>query len=153
MPPAGCRSSLCTVSPKKRLKGPRQRRFRRIKLMADYTAFPLWGIPDEGRWGGGMLSPGSVPISDELVERLWSWAAIYDRLPEANFQWPSQAALTAFVDEGRRLCTLLRQELGPEYTVVYFDEATHRLEDPTNLLPAQRSQRTKPRIRKSRNSK
>ncbi|MFC7546258.1 hypothetical protein [Plantactinospora sp. GCM10030261] len=109
-------------------RGPRQRRFRRIKLMTDYTAFPLWGIADEGRWGGGMLSPAALPISAELVDRLWRWAAVYDQLPENNFQWPSAEVEAEFHAEGRRLHGLLRDELGPEYEVWYFDEATGGVE-------------------------
>jgi hypothetical protein len=96
--------------------------------MTDYTAFPLWGIPDEGRRGGGMLSPGSLPISQSLEEQLESWAATYDRLLETEFEWPSEAALTEFVGEGRRLWSLLQQELGPDYTIVYFNEATQQTE-------------------------
>ncbi|WP_210833917.1 hypothetical protein [Micromonospora sp. C31] len=96
--------------------------------MTDYTAFPLWGIPDEGRWGGGMLSPGSLPISQSLKEQLQSWADTYDRLPETGFEWPSEAALTQFVEEGRRLWRLLQRELGPDYTIVYFNEATQQIE-------------------------
>jgi len=97
--------------------------------MADYGAFPLWAVPDEGRspadhfWAGG-LSPGDLPLSASLIAELQGWAEMHDRLLGPTFEWPSEQARVAFVAEGRRLLVRVREELGSDYEVVYFDETT-----------------------------
>ena len=95
--------------------------------MADYGAFPLWAVPEEGRslsdpfWFGG-LSPDQLPLSAPLTADLYEWAETHDRLLGPMFEWPSEQAKSAFVAEGRRLLVRVREELGPSYEVVYFDE-------------------------------
>ncbi len=99
--------------------------------MADYGAFPLWAVPDgpisaDDVWVGG-LGPDELPLSASLVAELRGWAATHDRLLGPAFAWPSEHAKVAFAEEGRRLLALVRDELGPEYEVVYFDEVTGRV--------------------------
>jgi hypothetical protein len=102
--------------------------------MADYGAFPLWAVPDDGSvsaddfWVGG-LAPDELPLSASLVAQLQGWVDRHDRLLGPRFEWPSEQAKVAFVEEGRRLLGLVRDELGSGYEVVYFDEITGRVED------------------------
>lgn len=102
--------------------------------MADYGAFPLWAVPDDGPvsaddfWVGG-LAPDALPLSASLVAELQGWAGLHDRLLGPTFEWPSELAKIAFVEEGRRLLALVRGELEPGYEVVYFDEVTGHVED------------------------
>jgi hypothetical protein len=102
--------------------------------MADYSAFPLWAVAEEGSsrsdpmWAGG-LSPDHLPLSAPLVADLHEWAETHDRLLGPTFEWPSERAKVAFVAEGRRLLVRVREELGSNYDVVYFDEITGRVSD------------------------
>ncbi len=98
----------------------------RVKLMADHGAFPLWWLNRHG--GGPMIGPDELPLSPELKVRLLAWAAVYDQLAQTNYSWPSDHALTAFVQQGQALLTDLRKELGSAYELWYFNESTHRLE-------------------------
>jgi hypothetical protein len=127
-------------------------RVRRVKLMADYGAFPLWAVPDEAPWPragdhfwtsarrpddvspatvevwAGELTPTDLPLSASLIAALQHWADEHDRLLGPTFDWPSDDAKATFVADGRRLLDLVRAELGPGYEVAYFDEITGRLE-------------------------
>lgn len=95
---------------------------RRIRLMADYAAFPLWAGSSEDTWDdpawAGMLEPDDLPLSPSLVAALWAWAARYEELNRPPFRWTSREGQRAFLVEGRRLLTRLRLELGPGYEVV-----------------------------------
>jgi hypothetical protein len=47
--------------------------------MADYGAFPLWAVPDDGSVSAddvwvGMLAPDELPLSASLVAELQGWA-------------------------------------------------------------------------------
>lgn len=98
---------------------------QRLKLMADYQCFPLWWL------GGrpiGMIEPDVLPLSEELKRRLSGWAAVYDRLMQTDYRWPTAAAQAAFVREGRVLLAALRDALGPGYEVWYFNDLTGQLE-------------------------
>lgn len=53
----------------------------------------------------------------------------HDRLSGPTFEWPSEEAKAAFVADGRRLLGRVREELGSDYKVVYFDEITGRVEE------------------------
>jgi hypothetical protein len=46
----------------------------------------------------------------------------------ADYQWPTAAAQAAFVRDGRVLLAALRDELGPDYEVWYFNDLTGQLE-------------------------
>jgi len=85
---------------------------RVVRLMTDYGAFPVW-------WPDGCASPDELPISDDLVAALWSWAATFDQLVGRDFEWPSAEVHDRFVDEGYRLWRRLQTELGPEWTVEF----------------------------------
>ncbi len=121
--------------------------------MADYGAFPLWAVPGEELpsqagdyfwtaerpsdalssatvdvWAGG-LAPDHLPLSASLIAALQGWVDEHDRLLGPTFEWPSEEAKAAFVADGRRLLARVREELGSDYEVVYFDEVTGRVED------------------------
>jgi hypothetical protein len=83
-----------------------------LKLMPDFCADPLW------HHEGYMVSVESVPISEELRQRLRHWARWHDaRLhdePIKNFE--------EFCTEGLDLAESLKLEL-PDWTIIYFDVA------------------------------
>jgi hypothetical protein len=96
---------------------------RRIKLMADYFAFPLWavGSGDLDESWSGMLTPDVLLLSASLVEQLQHWADQYDTLFDTEFEWPSEEARIGWINQGGRLAAQLRAELGPAYEVEYFE--------------------------------
>ena len=109
-------------------------RVRRVKLMSDYSAFPLWAEPDKGPVSAdddfqpGELDPEDLPLTAALVAELQGWAELHIRLLGSAFEWPSEQAKVAFAAEGRRLLARVRDELGSDYEVLYFDEVTGRVE-------------------------
>jgi hypothetical protein len=92
---------------------------RLLRLMPDYHCFSLW----ESGADPYNVDPDDLPLSQELKQRLWRWAAAYDATlnhddpPDSQFATPAER--TAFLDEGEQLCTALRAELGSGYTVAY----------------------------------
>ena len=93
----------------------------RLLLMTDYAADPLWMRTSDGK-GRGMVPLATLPLSPQLRRRLRAWAAAYEALLAPDYRWPSPAAYAEFVDEGRRLLVLVREELGAGYDVQYFEE-------------------------------
>lgn len=98
----------------------------KLKLMADYSAFPLWWLNRHG--GGPMVDPDALPLSPESKQRLRAWAAVYDQLAQTGYAWPSSNAQAAFVRQGRALLAELREELGSGYELWYFNASTGQLE-------------------------
>jgi hypothetical protein len=89
--------------------------------MADYKCWPLWwDRPDKEM---GDVDPRTLPLSSELIERLYAWAAWYDSTlneeypPDSRFA--SEADEQSFLQEGRALTAEVRRELGPEFVVRY----------------------------------
>jgi hypothetical protein len=110
------------------MHGAKEPRVRRVRLMADYFAFPLWAVASgepDATWSG-MLSPEALPLSASLVEKLQHWADEHDELFDSEFEWPSEEARTAWIDRGRQLALQLRAELGPAYEVAYFEQEETR---------------------------
>jgi len=101
-----------------------------LKLMADYSAWPVWGP-------GGEVDPAMLPISPALQDRLKAWAAAYDatlnRDDPASSGFPSSEAQAAWEREGLALWHLLQQELGSQYVVSYFSERRQKVFRPTGL--------------------
>lgn len=83
----------------------------RIVVMADYGAFPVWH-------NGG--SNRGVPMSAELRQALVLWAEAYDR-HNLNDTWPAEQPYDRWRARGRELAIRLRDELGSDWTVEYFD--------------------------------
>lgn len=89
-----------------------------IKLMADYQCHPLWNMsPGEYR----DIAPSELPISKELQVRLSKWAAMYDGTLDADYPpnsgFKSEELEREFKLEGERLAEILRDELGPDYSI------------------------------------
>ena len=96
---------------------------KKIRLMADYFCFPLWhnsGVEF------GDIDPEQLPLSPELKQSLLEWAAEFDAIlcmdDPASSDFPSRRANIEFVAKGDVLLDRLKEELGPEYSVVYFRE-------------------------------
>jgi len=89
---------------------------RTIKLMPDYGCFPLWEASPDAM---GNIDPNTLPISANLVSELENWAAQFDATlhsedpPKSGFTSPEHER--DFAEIGRRLCTKLQKELGPDF--------------------------------------
>ena len=105
---------------------------QQIKLMADYESWPLWWAGDADP---GNIDPHTLPLSPATIARLEAWADAFDatlnRDDPASSDFPSDAAFQEFEAEGRDLWQQLRDELAPEYQVLYRSLTEHRvLDDP-----------------------
>ena len=82
---------------------------KKLKLMADYQCFPLWGDGDN-------IDPASLPISDRLCEDLMTWALAFDATlvmdDPLSSAFPTGADELEFKREGQRLRDRLQTELG-----------------------------------------
>ncbi len=90
-----------------------------IKLMADYSAFPVWD-----RTTGRNLRPADLPISVGLQNDLAAWASRFettlnvDDARSSRFQTGEE--LHIFDDQGIQLWRRLQAELGESARVTYF---------------------------------
>lgn len=107
----------------------------KIKLMADYGCDPLW-------WAGdhrvGNINLATLPLSQEIIQRLYDWADAFDaRLNLADpYDSPevTPEEVERFEWEGLSLWKQLNQELVPDYEVVYFSSHFHQVfTDPVEL--------------------
>jgi hypothetical protein len=106
---------------------------KKIKLMADYSADPIWNNDRDDPDCGVMMELDELPVSCETQVRLRRWADMYELNDDWMGERPADSPWTPefaakFEAEGRTLWTLLREELGPEWEVSYFSEATKSLE-------------------------
>ncbi|WEX88796.1 hypothetical protein PZN02_001308 [Sinorhizobium garamanticum] len=91
-----------------------------LKLMPDYHCFPLWENAGEAV---GNVDPALLPIPEDLVLRLNSWAAKFDETLDLDDPtksgFESEPVEQAFLDEGRHLCEALQSQLGGGYLVTH----------------------------------
>ena len=91
---------------------------RTIKLMADYQSFPLW---EASPGHVGNIDPASLPISDELKNRLMQWASDFDatlNLDDPAYSgFQSEGTRTEFKRIGNKLGERLAKELGSDFSV------------------------------------
>jgi hypothetical protein len=107
---------------------------QRVKLMWDYTAFPLWYLgPNPGNYVG----PMERHVSESLAMALQAWSDEWTTVmwgtngPDAKDWKPPPAARQAvWVRRGRQLLAQVRCELGPDFEVGFFDEETAEVEWP-----------------------
>lgn len=99
-----------------------------IKLMPDYGSWPLWWA---GKHEPGNIHPISLPLQQETRDRLIQWAKTYDSWlnlsDPLDSPEPPAEAVEAFENEGLALWKQLREELAPEYNVLYQDPETGKL--------------------------
>ncbi|NVJ60932.1 MAG: hypothetical protein HWE27_11110 [Gammaproteobacteria bacterium] len=92
---------------------------RQLKLMPDYECFALWDVDSVEN-----IDPASLPISDELKDRIGRWESAYDYTlnqddpTESGFQ--STDDEESFDLEGRLIWKELKNELGESFEVKYF---------------------------------
>jgi hypothetical protein len=95
---------------------------KHIKLMADYTCYPLWEAGDSNYTGD--FDPGSLPLQKETILRLDNWANVFDDTLvwddpiSSGFKTKEQE--DAWDQEGVLLWKKLQQELGADYQVNFF---------------------------------
>ncbi|MGK5630321.1 hypothetical protein [Streptomyces sp. URMC 123] len=96
---------------------------RAIRVLADYACHPLW-VTDPGPDNVAPDDP-ALGLSADLARRLNDWAAEYDAIlcwdDPASSAFPSEEAKLAFARTGEALAHRLARELGPAWTVRYFD--------------------------------
>lgn len=100
---------------------------RKLKIMADYQCFPLWGSFDDN---DGNIDPATLPITDKLQFLLSKWQAAYDGI--LNIDDPMQSGFKthqdeiAFEEQGLLIWQLLAVQMGELYTVSYFSELKNK---------------------------
>jgi hypothetical protein len=101
---------------------------RKIKLMADYECYPVW---EEFNDGVDNIAPSSLPISEDLAERIDAWGDVYDKTlnndDPASSGFSSQETMDMFETEGKKLHNELKQELAAQFTVTYFSTLSNSL--------------------------
>lgn len=95
---------------------------KRIKLMADYGCYPLWGM-DQGPLGG--FAPEDLGVSEELRADLWTWANEFDI--SIDLDDPAKSRWTAerqreHVAQGIALARRIKREF-PDREVFVHDES------------------------------
>ena len=104
---------------------------RRVKLMADYDCWPLWGMDGDDI---GNLDPAALGLSTGLTARLALWSEAYDarldRADQGGSPPPTLEEIGRFEREGLALWRLVREELGSGYEVHYFSDREQRLISP-----------------------
>ncbi len=101
---------------------------KKIKLMADYGCDPLWGVETDEI---GDIDPTTLPISEITIKRLEKWVQTY----EESLNWgdpddsnsPEEKELKDFEQEGINLWLKLRQELSPNYQVIYYSQLRQKV--------------------------
>lgn len=94
----------------------------KIKLMTDYNCYPLWWT--NGRVGD--INPNTLPLNQKTIQSLEAWANVYDNI--LNWDDPASSGFAsledkeAFEQEGINLWLQLREELSPNYQVIYKSE-------------------------------
>lgn len=94
---------------------------RRLRVAADYAAFPVWDVER-----GGMVDPSELPVPRSLLERLEAWATEYDATlsPDdplaSGFGTPEEER--EFLARGRALARDLQESLGTSWRVSFGDE-------------------------------
>jgi hypothetical protein len=92
---------------------------RTIKLMADYYSYPLWEA-SPGKVGN--VSPRALPISEDLCQAIFAWAAQYDATLDlaepSDAGFFSQSDVDRFRATGNELAIKLQNELGTEFKVI-----------------------------------
>lgn len=112
---------------------------KRIRLMADYAAYPLWR-EEPGLVGD--IDSSTLPLSAETIARLMEWAARYDATlnkdDSAASGFPTDEEQQAFEDAGLELWRRVREELGAAYDVWHFSDRYQRLFNHPDELEALR---------------
>jgi hypothetical protein len=95
-----------------------------LKVMCDFCAEGLWTKK-------GAISPYSLPLSNDLRERIVAWNWWYDLEYDSEEQTMD---MDAFTVEGLEIARQVKREL-PDWTIIYSDEAglnhAYKLEEET----------------------
>ena len=91
----------------------------RIRIAADYAAFPVWPESPEAR---SLRLPDDLYLPPELLVHLTAWAEVHDRARTArsNYEWDhSVADEHAWIEDGRALASRVQDHLGDAFEVTY----------------------------------
>jgi hypothetical protein len=100
---------------------------RRIKVMTDYSCYPLWAMDEELI---GPFSPQHLGVSMELENDLWAWAGEFDLSFDiddpAKSRW-SDERYKQHLEEGLTLARRIKSEL-PDREIFALDTAGSLIE-------------------------
>lgn len=103
-----------------------QKRFTRLRVMADYGSSGVWTAEQVGPFRHGMVSHSALSLPDDLAARFNAWIAWYWQRRDAAF------STAPFNAEGLKLARGLKRHVGPQTEVVFAPEA-----EDGGLLPEQ----------------
>ena len=103
-----------------------QKRFTRLRVMAEYGSSGVWLAEPVGPFRHGMIGHARLGLPDDLAARFDAWIARYWQRREAGFD------TAAFNVEGLELARALKRHVGPNTEVVFAPEA-----EDGGLLPEQ----------------
>jgi len=93
---------------------------RRIKVMTDYSCYPLWAMDEEKI---GPFSPEHLGVSVELENDLWAWAGEFDLSFDiddpAKSRWSAER-YKQHIEQGLAIARRIKREL-PEREVFALD--------------------------------
>jgi len=88
-----------------------------LLVMAEYAVDdPVWDRP---LGHGGAVNLADLSVSEALIESLRLWNETYERLALTDFEWSSEQAAAAWVQDGLELAHRLQEEL-PDIDVRYW---------------------------------
>lgn len=88
-----------------------------LLLMAEFGSDePLWLRREEGT-ASRAIPLDRLPLTDELKQKLRSWAKLHDDLNDPPFSSGTREELEDFAEQGRLLLLDVRHQLGSSYDV------------------------------------
>jgi hypothetical protein len=103
-----------------------QKRFARLRVMAEYGSSGVWAAEQIGPFRHGMVRHSTLSLPDDLAARFEAWITRYWQRRESEFD------TALFNAEGLELARALKRHVGPQTEVVFAPEA-----EDGGLLPEQ----------------
>ena len=101
----------------------------KLKFMFDWcSGVCLWSTnkASEDKFGGYPVSTAVLPVSQALKEELDRLIVLHDKAlnwadPSGDLLW-SESQARVFLTAAKNACSALRNELGTEYEITFFDQ-------------------------------
>jgi hypothetical protein len=103
-----------------------RRKFKRLRVMAEYGSSGIWAAEPVGPFRHGMIGTAQLGLPSDLAARFERWMEWYWRRLDDNFD------TSAFNTEGLALSRLLKRHVGSDTEVVFAPES-----EEGGLLPEQ----------------
>ena len=95
---------------------------KKIKFMNEYSSSSLWHMEFDVDGEIGCIEPESLPITDELINHINEWSAMFDAT--LNHDYPIESgfenyqAAEKFLQTGHEIAHKLQDELGDKFLIV-----------------------------------